>query len=48
MDDMAMVGLGVDSRPVRQATGDLDKFAGAGDKAGKSAGRAESKFAGMG
>jgi len=48
MDDMASVGLKVDSTDVRKASGDLDKFAGAGDRAGGSAGRAEGKFAGMG
>ena len=48
MDDMAMVGLGVDSRDVRQATGDLDRFARSGDEAGRSAGRAQGAFAGMG
>jgi len=48
MDDMASVGLQVDSRPVRTASDDLDKFAGAGDRAGGSAGRAEGAFAGMG
>jgi len=48
MDDMASVGLQVDSRPVRTASGDLDNFAGAGDRAGGSAGRAQGAFAGMG
>jgi len=47
MDDMAYVGLGVDSRPVREATGDLDKFAKSGDRAGESAGKAQGAFAGM-
>jgi len=47
MDDMAMVGLGVDSRPVRQATGDLDRFARSGDKAGRSAKQATGSFGGM-
>jgi len=48
MDDMASVGLKVDSRDVRTASGDLDRFAGAGDRAGGSAGRAQGAFAGMG
>jgi len=47
MDDMASVGLKVDSRDVRTASGDLDRFAGAGDRAGGSAGRAQGAFAGM-
>ena len=47
MDDMAMVGLGVDSRPVRQATGDLDKFAKSGDQAGGSAGGVTKSAAAM-
>jgi len=48
MDDMASVGLQVDSREVRTASGDLDRFAGAGDRAGGSAGRAQGAFSGMG
>jgi len=48
MDDMASVGLRVDSRQVRNASGDLDRFAGAGDRAGGSAGKAKGAFAGMG
>jgi len=32
MDDMASVGLQVDSRDVRNASGDLDRFAGAGER----------------
>ena len=47
MDDMASVGLQVDSRDVRTASGDLDRFAGAGDRAGESAGRVGSAFRGM-
>ena len=47
MDDMASVGLQVDSRSVRTASGDLDKFAGAGDKAGGSAGKATTAFTSM-
>ena len=37
MDDMASVGLKVDSRDVRTASGDLDKFAKSGDRAGGAA-----------
>ena len=37
MDDMASVGLQVDSRQVRGASGDLDKFARSGDGASRSA-----------
>jgi hypothetical protein len=47
MDDMASVGLQVDSRPVRKASGDLDKFAKSGDQAGGSAGRATGAIGGM-
>ena len=47
MDDMAMVGLGVDSRDVRKASGDLDRFARSGDKAGGSAGRVTGAIGGM-
>lgn len=35
MDDMASVGLHVDSREVRTASGDLEKFAGAGERTQK-------------
>ena len=37
MDDMASVGLQVDSRPVRKASGDLDKFGKEAKKAGGAA-----------
>jgi len=47
MDDMASVGLQVDSRPVRKASGDLDKFAKSGDQAGGSAGRATGAIGGL-
>jgi len=47
MDDMAMVGLGVDSRDVRKASGDLDRFAKSGDQASGSAGRATGAIGGM-
>ena len=46
--DMASVGLRVDSRQVRTASGDLDRFARSGDKAGRSANRATSAFSAMG
>jgi len=46
--DMASVGLRVDSRQVRTANGDLDRFARSGDKAGRSANRATSAFSAMG
>jgi len=48
VDDIASVGLRVDGSQVRTASGDLDRFAGAGDRAGGSAGRAVGAFAGMG
>ena len=48
MDDMASIGLEVDSSDVRTATGDLGRFAGAGDRAGGSASRAEGAFGGLG
>ena len=48
MDDMASVGLRVDSRQVQTANGDLDRFARSGDKAGRSANRATSAFSAMG
>ena len=47
MDDMASVGLQVDSRGVRTASGDLDRFARSGDRAGGSAGRATAAIGGM-
>ena len=47
MDDMASVGLQVDSRDVRKASGDLDRFARSGDKAGRSAKQATGSFGGM-
>ena len=47
MDDMASVGLQVDSRGVREASGDLDRFARSGDRAGGSAGRATAAIGGM-
>jgi len=47
MDDMASVGLQVDSRDVRTASGDLDRFARSGDKASRSANQATGSFGGM-
>jgi len=47
MDDMASVGLQVDSRPVRNASGDLDKFARSGDGASRSATGATGAIGGM-
>jgi len=47
MTDMATVGLRVDSRDVRTATGDLDRFGRAGAGAERSAGKAKGAFAGM-
>ena len=47
MDDMASVGLQVDSRDVRKASGDLDRFARSGAGAERSAGKAKGAFAGM-
>jgi len=47
MDDMASVGLQVDSRPVRTASDDLDKFARSGDGASRSATGATSTIGSM-
>ena len=47
MDDMASVGLQVDSRQVRGASGDLDKFARSGDGASRSATGATGAIGGM-
>jgi len=47
MTDLATLGLAVDSRGVRTATGDLDRFGRAGAGAERSAGKAKGAFAGM-
>jgi len=47
MMDMASVGLRVDSRDVRTASGDLDRFARSGDGAGRSATAATGAIGGM-
>ena len=47
MDDMASVGLQVDSRGVREASGDLDRFARSGKKTEKAAGGVTKSAAAM-